>query len=87
MPPAQMPKGIDHERRRFFSTAAISLAAAEFILSGAADAQPAGAKPKALPATRPGTNTAFAPLKQPRKQGRRGPTIVTFALQPYIDGR
>jgi hypothetical protein len=64
MEPTDMPQIIDHERRRFFSTAAISIAAAEFILSGAADAQPTGAKPKGLPAITPGTTMFFGPPKQ-----------------------
>jgi pimeloyl-ACP methyl ester carboxylesterase len=88
-----VPRDIDHERRRFFSTAAISIAAAEFILSGAADAQPAGAKPKALPAIKPGTNTSFAPLKQidagvlnvgyAEAGPAKGPVVILLHGWPY----
>jgi pimeloyl-ACP methyl ester carboxylesterase len=47
---------IDHHRRRFFGAAAMTVAAAQFALSGSADAQSGTAKP--------GTNTSFGALKQ-----------------------
>jgi pimeloyl-ACP methyl ester carboxylesterase len=59
-----MSDDIDHPRRRFLGVAAMGIAAAEFVAAGAAEAQPGAAKPKALPAIKPGTNTSFAPLKQ-----------------------
>jgi pimeloyl-ACP methyl ester carboxylesterase len=63
-----MSDEINHPRRRFFGTAIMSLAAAQFALSGLAQAQAqaqAGkAKPASLPAIKPGTNTSFGPLKQ-----------------------
>ena len=55
---------IDLRRRRFFGTAAITLAAAQFALSGSAEAQPGKAKPADLPKTKPGAHTSFGPLKQ-----------------------
>ncbi len=63
MQPNKMPDGINHDRRRFFGTAAMALAAAQFALSSAARAQPGDAKPT-VPAIKPGTNTSFGPLKQ-----------------------
>ncbi|MEH2481693.1 pimeloyl-ACP methyl ester carboxylesterase [Nitrobacteraceae bacterium AZCC 2146] len=55
-----MSEDINHHRRRFFGTAAASIAAAQLVLSGSADAQvPAG-----VPTIKPGTNTSFGPLKQ-----------------------
>ena len=51
-------------RRRFFDAVATPIAATQFGMSGSALAQSAGAKPAALPATKPGTNTSFAALKQ-----------------------
>jgi pimeloyl-ACP methyl ester carboxylesterase len=51
---------VDHHRRRFLGTAALTVAA-QFGLVGLARAQ--SAKPK-LPAIKPGTNTSFGPLKQ-----------------------
>jgi pimeloyl-ACP methyl ester carboxylesterase len=58
-----MSQQIDHDRRRFFGVAAGTIAAAQFGLITPASAQGARTKP-ALPATRPGTNTSFGPLKQ-----------------------
>jgi pimeloyl-ACP methyl ester carboxylesterase len=57
-----MSEHIDHDRRRFFGVAAGTIAA-QFGLITPASAQSARTKP-ALPATRPGTNTSFGPLKQ-----------------------
>jgi pimeloyl-ACP methyl ester carboxylesterase len=59
-----MSDQINHARRRFFGSAAMSLAAAQFALSGLARAQSGNAKPASLPAIKPGTNTSFGPLKQ-----------------------
>jgi pimeloyl-ACP methyl ester carboxylesterase len=53
-----MSDQINHARRRFFGTAAMGLAAAQFALSGLAQAQ------SSLPTIKPGTNTSFGPLKQ-----------------------
>ena len=63
MQPNKMPDEINHDRRRFFGTAAMALATAQFALSSAAAAQSGDAKPN-LPAVKPGTNTSFGPLKQ-----------------------
>ncbi|HTB04678.1 MAG TPA: alpha/beta hydrolase [Bradyrhizobium sp.] len=60
----ELSEEIDLRRRRFFGTAAITLAAAQFALSGSAEAQPGKAKPADLPRTKPGTHTSFGPLKQ-----------------------
>ena len=56
---------IDRHRRRFFGTAAMTVAAAQLGMIGAADAQPdpVNSRPR-VPAIKPGTNTSFAPLKQ-----------------------
>jgi len=56
-------KGINLHRRRFFGTAAMSIAAAQLILSGSADAGPSNAKLAELPKIKPGTNTSFGTLK------------------------
>jgi len=63
MHPNKMPDEINHDRRRFFGTAAMALAAAQFALSSAAGAQSGDAKPT-LPAVKQGTNTSFGALKQ-----------------------
>jgi pimeloyl-ACP methyl ester carboxylesterase len=57
-------EAIDRERRRFFGTAAMTIAAAQFALRGSAEAQSSKAKPADLPKVKPGTHTSFASLKQ-----------------------
>jgi pimeloyl-ACP methyl ester carboxylesterase len=52
---------IDHHRRRFFGTAALTIAAAQFGMIGSAGAQEKSAQLRPI---KPGTNTSFAPLKQ-----------------------
>jgi pimeloyl-ACP methyl ester carboxylesterase len=52
---------IDHDRRRFFGAAALSVAAAEL---GLTRSTPAQSQSQGLPAIKPGTNTSFGPLKQ-----------------------
>ena len=55
---------IDRHRRSFLATAAMTIAAAQFVINGAADAQSDTTKPARLPTITPGTNTTFGPLKQ-----------------------
>ena len=57
-----MSQDINQNRRRFIGVAAGTFAAAQFGLIGTAHAQ--GANKAAPPATRPGANTSFGPLKQ-----------------------
>jgi pimeloyl-ACP methyl ester carboxylesterase len=52
---------INQDRRRFFGTATMAVAAAQLGMAGRAQAQRMEAK---IPAIKPGTNTSFAPLKQ-----------------------
>jgi pimeloyl-ACP methyl ester carboxylesterase len=59
-----MSEGINHDRRRFLGTAAMTLAAAPLVMSGSADAQSGKAKAADLPTIKPGTNTSFRALKQ-----------------------
>ena len=54
-----MSDHINHERRRFFGTAAMTFAASQFGMIGSAAAQSA----KDAAAIKPGTNTSFGPLK------------------------
>jgi len=58
-----MSDKINLDRRRFFGTAAMSAAAAQFALSGTVEAQPAG-KTLDTRTFKPGTNTSFTSLKQ-----------------------
>jgi len=55
---------INRDRRRFFGTAAMAVAATQLGMIGPANAQTSNAKPRQLPAVKPGTNTSFASLKQ-----------------------
>jgi pimeloyl-ACP methyl ester carboxylesterase len=55
---------IDRQRRRFLGAAALTIAAAEFGMIGSAGAQAGKAKSTGLRATKPGTHTSFAALKQ-----------------------
>ena len=59
-----MSDQINHQRRRFFGSAAMSMAAAQFALNGAFAAQPTKPKPASLHKVKPGTSTSFAALKQ-----------------------
>jgi pimeloyl-ACP methyl ester carboxylesterase len=59
-----MPHEINHHRRRFFGTAAMTIAAAQLALTGSADAQSDKATTPNATAIKPGTNTSFGPLKQ-----------------------
>src|SRR5260370_26282301 len=58
-----MSQHANPDRRRFLGTAAVTLAAAPFAVSGALFAQSGDAKPGAG-AIRPGAHTSFAALKQ-----------------------
>jgi len=60
----QMSEEINRHRRRFFGTAAMTIAAAKLGKIGSADAQSSKTTPAQLPPIKPGTNTSFASLKQ-----------------------
>src|ERR1700756_3226335 len=59
-----MPQEIDAHRRRFFGIAAMNIAAAQLGTASFAQAQSAEIKKAQLPGIKPGTNTAFARLRQ-----------------------
>jgi pimeloyl-ACP methyl ester carboxylesterase len=59
-----MSNEINHDRRSFFGTAAMTLAASQFAFSDTAEAQPSKTKPVVMRHAKPGTNTSFASLKQ-----------------------
>jgi pimeloyl-ACP methyl ester carboxylesterase len=59
-----MSEDIDHLRRRFFSAAAMTFAAAKLGMIRSANAQAVKASAKELPAIKPGAHTSFGPLKQ-----------------------
>lgn len=55
---------INQPRRRFFGTAALTIAAAQLALSSFAEAQPSKAKLAGVRTIKPGTNMSFSSLKQ-----------------------
>ena len=59
-----MSETINHRRRRFLGSAAMTFAATQVGLIGSANAQVSKPKPGVLPTIKPGTNTSFGPLKQ-----------------------
>ena len=59
-----MSEQINPHRRGFLGVAALTIATAPFVTMRSAGAQSGTARPTALPAVRPGTNTSFGPLKQ-----------------------
>jgi len=59
-----MVEEINHDRRRFFSIVAMTVAAAQFDMIGSAAAQSSRTKPASLPPIKPGTNKSLGPLKQ-----------------------
>jgi pimeloyl-ACP methyl ester carboxylesterase len=81
------------DRRRFFATAALTVAAAQFGLAGATRAQFDGSQPKQLPAVNAGTNKLFGPLKQidagalnvgyAEAGPASGPPVLLFHGWPY----
>ena len=60
----KMSEQINFHRRRFFGSAAMTIAAVQFVLNGSATAQDSKTKPADPPRLKPGTNTSFAALKQ-----------------------
>src|SRR5208283_4066776 len=58
------PREINHQRRRFLGTAAVTVAAAKLGMIGSATAQPSNPTASSAPPTKPGTNTSFGTIKQ-----------------------
>jgi hypothetical protein len=53
----KVPEEVNHDRRRFFGTAAMTMVAAQLGVFGLADAQAGKAKSPGAPTVGPGTNT------------------------------
>jgi pimeloyl-ACP methyl ester carboxylesterase len=64
MDTSEKSEQIDRLRRSFLGTAAVTVAAAQLLLNGSAQAQPSKTKPAGMRAIKPGTNASFASLKQ-----------------------
>jgi pimeloyl-ACP methyl ester carboxylesterase len=60
----KLPEEINHNRRRFFGTAAMTIAAAQLGMFSSAHAQSTTSNSAYVPAIKPGTNTSFTSLKQ-----------------------
>jgi len=60
----KMSEALDRSRRNFLGTMAMSVAAAGFVTTGLADAQPSTLNPTNLLSNKSGTNASFGPLKQ-----------------------
>ena len=54
----------NHDRRRFLGTAVMTLAGAELVMIGSADAQSSKINPADSTTIRPGTNRSFGSQKQ-----------------------
>src|SRR6059058_2943748 len=59
-----MSEEINHDRRHFLGTAAMTIAAAQLGMIGSAVAQSGKANPASVPTIKPGTNKSFGSLKQ-----------------------
>jgi pimeloyl-ACP methyl ester carboxylesterase len=94
----KMSQDINHDRRRFLGTAAMTVAATQFGMIGSADAQssttsPADATSVKLGTTKAGTNTSFGSLKQidagvlnvgyAEAGPADGPTVILLHGWPY----
>jgi pimeloyl-ACP methyl ester carboxylesterase len=55
---------IDRDRRRFFGAAALTVATAQLVLNGSAEAQAGKTRSEELPKLKPGAHTSFGPMKQ-----------------------
>ncbi|WP_114185179.1 alpha/beta fold hydrolase [Microvirga aerophila] len=78
-----MTEDINHLRRRLVGAAALSVAATQLRVMGAAQAQLGNQAPSRLPAVSPGTHTSFALLKQVNA----GPLNVGYAEAGPADGK
>jgi hypothetical protein len=60
----KISEAVNRHRRRFFGTAAMTIAAAQLGMIGSADAQSSKTNMADVPAIKPGSNTSFGSLKQ-----------------------
>jgi len=58
------PETINHHRRHFLGTAAMTLAATPLVMGGSAEAQSSPLPSAGVPSIKPGTNTSFASVRQ-----------------------
>ena len=82
MTPRENTEAVQHQRRRFLGTAAMTIAAAQLGVIGATNAQSRDTVSPALPVIKPGTNASFASFKQINA----GLLDVGYAESGPIDG-
>jgi pimeloyl-ACP methyl ester carboxylesterase len=88
-----MSEDINHHRRRFFGTMAVTLAAAQFGIIDYLVAQSSNPERRTVPAIKPGTNTSFGSLKQidagllsvgyAEAGSTNGPVVILLHGWPY----
>jgi pimeloyl-ACP methyl ester carboxylesterase len=61
---SKMSEDFGYDRRSFFRTAAVAIAAVQFGMMGRAEAQSSGTRPAGLSTLRTGSKTSFGPVKQ-----------------------
>ena len=64
MNPINMPEDINHQRRRFLSTAAMAIAATQLGMLSSAKGETTSETAAEIPPVKPGTNTSFSSMKQ-----------------------
>jgi pimeloyl-ACP methyl ester carboxylesterase len=64
MNPIKMPEDVNHQRRRFLSTAAMAITATQLGMLGSAKAEGASATAAEVSSVKPGTHTSFRSIKQ-----------------------
>jgi pimeloyl-ACP methyl ester carboxylesterase len=89
----KMSEEINHDRRRFLSTAVMIIAAAQFGVKVSAAAQPSKTNPRTVPRIKPGTNRSFGSLKQidagllnvgyAEAGSSNGPAVILLHGWPY----
>ena len=60
----KMPEDINHLRRRFLSSAAMAITAAQFGMQRSAKAEAPSETAAEIPPVKPGTNMSFSSMKQ-----------------------
>jgi len=88
-----MSNGINHNRRHFLGTAAMTIAAARLDMIGSAITQSSNTEPPRLPSIKSGTDTSFGPLKQidagllnvgyAEEGPTNGPAVILLHGWPY----
>jgi pimeloyl-ACP methyl ester carboxylesterase len=88
-----MTDRVNQDRRRLLSAAALSMGAAELVMTAAAQGRAGKTQPAAVPAILPGTNTSLGPLQQinagllnvgyAEVGARKSPPVILLHGWPY----